>query len=543
MAMEAPPAAEDKPAAEEPAAGGPDQLSPLGRASSDDRRELDRLRSCDSAVQKHALAADATVSAAGRKRVVLVAGPPLSGKGTLCDLIVNAYGLVHVSAGDLLRDHVRRGTALGAQAQPAMARGELVPTAVAVAVVVERLGRPDVLNRGCLLDNFPLSAAQAKAMQGRIEPGLFVVLEVPRAKLAARASGRRIDPATGSVYHLEHSPPPPEIAGRLEARPDDELGAATTRLATYDRHSAAIRPYFESIEAKVDGDRAPEEVVVAVAALLDQHGWGATEAAPYLGSKAFGGAFTARDARRAGFYSADDPPDAGDAVVCFQRGADFGRQGRVSRIQMEAESDGGGNGLLLGASGSLVTVTGEGGSTSYETWASFLAPRDDMTYSSICGTRKFLQSNYWRLYSLARAGGGAAHVTDDAAKTALRNWLGQLVDGDGEAVEVPEETVQLLLSAFDDGSARRASDASLYLYTTHTKLGPRTSSELGHDFSIYYRALNNALNNDRTADFEAVMPLFQHMVYSICHQPNGLPRRFQSATRVWKGCTAMIVYI
>eukprot|EP01052_Picozoa_sp_SAG31_P027113 SAG31_NODE_2510_length_5586_cov_2.799344_3_plen_575_part_00 len=448
---------------------------------------------------------------------------------------MNAYGLVHVSAGDLLRDHVRRGTVLGLQAQSAMERGELAPTEVVVAVVAERLSRPDVQNRGCLLDNFPLSAEQAEAMQGQIEADLFIVLEVQREQLAARASGRRIDPHSGSVYHLEHCPPPPEIAKRVEARSDDEPTAAMTRLATYDRHSASIRKYFEAVEVTVDGNRAPDEVFATVAESLDQHGWGATVETPYLGSRAFGGPFSAKVARRAGFYSEDNPPNEGDAVICFRRGVNFQRTGRVVKVEADVVSDGNETGLLEGMPGCLVTVTNAGDSASFKCWAIFLAPQDDMTYSSICTTRKFLQSQYWRLYSLVRASGGAAHVTEFAAKSSLRGWLRQLVDAEGQTVDVAEDTVHLLLSAFEDGSKRRPSDASLYLYTTHTKLGPRTSLALGHDFSLYYRALNNALNNDRATDLEAAMPLLQHMVYSICHQPDGAPRRFPVATRVWKG--------
>ena len=103
---------------------------------------------------------------------------------------------MHISPGEILREHVRRDTQLAAVA-PFMERGELVPTDVVLAIVKERLSRPDVTNRGCVLSNFPLTSEQAEAMQGHIQPDLFIELVVPR-KLVERAR-RRIDPHTGTI--------------------------------------------------------------------------------------------------------------------------------------------------------------------------------------------------------------------------------------------------------------------------------------------------------------------------------------------------------
>ena len=129
-------------------------------------RTLELLRT-ESEVGRAAAEADATVTPRGRKRVVLIGGAPCSGKGTQCDRIVDGYGLVHISPGDLLRDHVRRDTELGRAAQPAMARGELVSPDIVIAVVLERMSRPDVLNRGCLLDNFPLTASRRRPWRAK----------------------------------------------------------------------------------------------------------------------------------------------------------------------------------------------------------------------------------------------------------------------------------------------------------------------------------------------------------------------------------------
>jgi adenylate kinase family enzyme len=319
-------------------------------------------RGRSSTVEEEAAAEDLSYTPrTHRKRVVLVGGPPLAGKGTQCDLIVQRHGLVHVSSGDLLREHVRRGDELGVAAWPHMERGELVPTELVVAAVTERLGRPDVANRGCLLDNFPLTEEQARAMEGLIHPSLFIVLDVPREQLAARADGRRIDPETGGVYHLEHHPAPAEVARRLEQRAcDADPAVVARRLETYERSAPAIRACFEQVPdctvASVDAGGTRSATAAAIAALLDGHGWGATEDAPFIGSKAFGGAFSGQDAKRAGFFPDDVGDEAiGDEVVCFKRGNKWQWRGRVSAVET-AVSDGRG-GLLTGMVGTLVTVS------------------------------------------------------------------------------------------------------------------------------------------------------------------------------------------
>ena len=110
----------------------------------------------------------------------------------------------------------------------------------------------------------------------------------------------------------------------------------------------------------------------------------------------------------------------------------------------------------------------------FTVWASFLAPLNDMEYSSICTTKKLLTSNYWRLAAGARRQAAAKRVSDDEAKASLIAWLGQLEDDDEEPVQVPAETLEQLLAAFGTRES-----PSLFLYTTNTKLGPRTSATLG----------------------------------------------------------------
>jgi len=477
--------------------------------------------------------------AAGRPKTVFVAGAPAVGKGTQCERIIEAYGLVHISPGNILRDHVRRDTDVGKLAAKAMNEGHLVPSDLVIKVVKERMACHDVENRGCLLDNFPLTAEQAEAMRGEIHADVFLYLEASQEALENRAQGRLVDPLTGGIYHSEYKPPPKGVEARLE---QDNGGTSLimARLKTYRKHIDAILPYFEGCIKKIDANRAPDEVFAKIKAVLDKHGWGPTEDAPYVGSKAFGGPFNAEEAQKAGFYSPDSPPEVGDRVVCFQRGPNFRREGVVVTLQ-EKVSDGQ-NGLKQGVTGLLIEVSrDQDGSPSptsmcshqspnrtraFSAWSVFLAPCNDMEYSSLSTTAKFQASHYCRISHVV---GGVQSVSMADARRSLIDWLQNLTDSDNELIEVSEVTQEKILEAFDTKES-----PSLYCYSTNVKLTSRTQLVLGRDFSLYYRALNNTLNNDNEEGLHRAMPLIQHMVYDLLYDASGSKRRHKGG-QLYKG--------
>ena len=110
------------------------------------------------------LAASDRILGGSPARCILVVGGPGSGKGTQCELIVEKYGLVHISAGDLLRAAVKEGTPAGLEAKEYMDRGDLVPDSCVVTMVVDALDTPDAKEKGWLLDGYPRSASQADAI-------------------------------------------------------------------------------------------------------------------------------------------------------------------------------------------------------------------------------------------------------------------------------------------------------------------------------------------------------------------------------------------
>ena len=199
--------------------------------------------------------------------LLILLGAPGAGKGTQGSLLAEHLGVPKIATGDILREAVRAGTALGSEARRYMDAGELVPDGVILGLVRDALGAPAAAP-GAILDGFPRNVAQARALgeilqeQGR-RVDAVVALDVPGEAIVERMSGRRTDPVTGEVYHVVHNPPPAEVAARVVQRPDDREETIRHRLAVYE---ASTRPLIEHYERegvpvhRIDGDR-PIDVV------------------------------------------------------------------------------------------------------------------------------------------------------------------------------------------------------------------------------------------------------------------------------------------
>lgn len=189
---------------------------------------------------------------------IIISGAPASGKGTQCELITKKYGLVHISAGDLLRAEIDSGSENGRLAKEFMEKGELVPDEILVTMVKEALSK----QKGWLLDGYPRSSSQAKSLERfGFEPDLFILLEVPEDILVERVIGRRLDPVTGKIYHLKYSlPETEEIAARLTQRFDDTEEKVKLRLKTHNRNVRDVLSMYRDITVKIKGDCSKEEV-------------------------------------------------------------------------------------------------------------------------------------------------------------------------------------------------------------------------------------------------------------------------------------------
>ncbi|CAE8713335.1 unnamed protein product [Polarella glacialis] len=202
--------------------------------------------------------------------IVVIAGPPAAGKGTQCEKIKEKYGYVHISTGDILRENVKNGTALGIKAKAFMDSGALVPSDLIVDLVKDRLTKDDVKEKGCLLDGFPRAPDQALAL---VEAGIniqrFLLIKVPDETLVERGCGRRLDPQNGEIYHLKFRPPPADIVDRLVHRSDDQEEAIRVRLGNYHSQIDGITPYFKDAVFEIDGTGKPDDVFKLVTEGLD----------------------------------------------------------------------------------------------------------------------------------------------------------------------------------------------------------------------------------------------------------------------------------
>ncbi|XP_039121827.1 adenylate kinase, chloroplastic-like [Dioscorea cayenensis subsp. rotundata] len=197
---------------------------------------------------------------------VMISGAPASGKGTQCEFIKNKYGFVHISAGDLLRAEVSAGTENGKRAKEHMEKGMLAPDEIVVLMVKERLLQPDAQQNGWLLDGYPRSASQAKALEDLgIRPDIFILLDVNEETLVERVVGRRLDPVTGKIYHLKYSPPEnEEIAARLTLRFDDTEERVKLRLQTHHQNVEAVLSLYKDLVFKVDGNAQKDKVFTEI---------------------------------------------------------------------------------------------------------------------------------------------------------------------------------------------------------------------------------------------------------------------------------------
>ncbi len=211
-------------------------------------------------------------------RIVLI-GPPGAGKGTQARMLQQTFGIPQISTGDLLREAVREGTALGQQARAYMDAGELVPDQLVTAMVAERLQRPDCA-AGFLLDGFPRTIAQAEALaaelaqhQQRLDGVISLV--VPRAELVERLSGRWVCRDCGAMYHERFSPPQrsgvcDRCQGVLYQRSDDSAATVNARLEVYERATAPLLSYYHDhgLLRETDGSGKPEEVLRRITTAL-----------------------------------------------------------------------------------------------------------------------------------------------------------------------------------------------------------------------------------------------------------------------------------
>jgi len=211
--------------------------------------------------------------------VLLLFGPPGSGKGTQSRLITNWLGIPAISTGDMLRGEIQAGTALGVAATSIMASGGLVSDDLVNKMLAQRVAQPDC-ERGFLLDGYPRTVQQAEYFDGLVAERdlpkpIILHLDVPMDALIGRMTSRRQCPKCGRIYNLLHQPPKkPGICDDdgtpLVTRRDDQEDVVKERIRTYDEVTRPVLAYYQDRNYhQIRGDRSPGYIFEEITGILE----------------------------------------------------------------------------------------------------------------------------------------------------------------------------------------------------------------------------------------------------------------------------------
>ncbi|HIJ53615.1 MAG TPA: adenylate kinase [Planctomycetes bacterium] len=210
-------------------------------------------------------------------RIVLL-GAPGAGKGTQCKRIVDRYGLLHLSSGDILRQQRAEGTELGGKAQKYMDSGALVPDQIIVEMMADAIkNAPDA---GFILDGFPRTINQAAELDKSLDCSgqkidAVLNLEIDDEVVVRRMTGRRSCPQCGAVYHVENLKPKVEgicdnDGTTLVQRSDDSAEVVANRLKTYHLQTEPVVDYYKKNSSTVYDIDANKDVDGVSASVLEK---------------------------------------------------------------------------------------------------------------------------------------------------------------------------------------------------------------------------------------------------------------------------------
>jgi adenylate kinase len=195
---------------------------------------------------------------------IILLGAPGVGKGTQAKFITEALQIPQISTGDMLRNAIKAGTALGLKAKEVMDAGKLVSDEIVIGLVKDRIKADDCKN-GYLFDGFPRTIAQADSLKDAgVEINVVIEIDVPNTEIISRLSGRRVHVPSGRTYHIKFNPP--KISGKddmtgedLIQRDDDKEETISKRLEVYAKQTLPLIDYYENYPSvkyfKIDGTR------------------------------------------------------------------------------------------------------------------------------------------------------------------------------------------------------------------------------------------------------------------------------------------------
>jgi adenylate kinase len=213
---------------------------------------------------------------------LILFGAPGVGKGTQSKLIQKKYQIPQISTGDMLRRAIRNKTELGLTVKSLLAKGELVPDAIMLELIRERISRPDC-NHGFILDGFPRTLKQAEGLSllmkdMNLPAFLCIEIRVPDDMIVTRLSNRHICENCGKDYNLLISSLPPDniclqCGGHISSRQDDQAEIIKNRLKVYRELTEKVKDYYDErgLLKVIDGARGVDKVFSAIDNILQYY--------------------------------------------------------------------------------------------------------------------------------------------------------------------------------------------------------------------------------------------------------------------------------
>jgi adenylate kinase len=212
-------------------------------------------------------------------RVVLL-GPPGAGKGSLAGLLKEKYHLAHISTGDMLREEIKKGTALGLEIKSLITQGVLVSDELVTKLVEQRIAHDPDLKKGYMLDGFPRTVKQAQDLdvilaKAKAPLDFALNMEADDSIILKRLTGRRVCRKCGALYHMTNKPPlKPGVCdlcgGELYQRTDDNEETIKSRMRVYQESTQPIIDHYAKQHKlkKLDGNSETVDLAQALAAML-----------------------------------------------------------------------------------------------------------------------------------------------------------------------------------------------------------------------------------------------------------------------------------
>lgn len=208
---------------------------------------------------------------------LILLGAPGAGKGTQAELLMEKLHIPGISTGNMLREAMKNGTAVGEKAKYYMDNGLLVPDEVIMDIVAERVAQPDCKG-GFILDGVPRTLAQAEALQQRgVQIDHVVSIEIDDSVIEGRMTGRRVCSNCGASYHVVANPSKVEgkcdlCSGDLMIRKDDAPETVRRRLEVYHEQTEVLKDFYAKlgklrlVEGNQTIEGANEDILVAIGA-------------------------------------------------------------------------------------------------------------------------------------------------------------------------------------------------------------------------------------------------------------------------------------